>query len=522
MVYNIDLFELLLDRSSIISNYNRIANIDYVTFYVSLRIIIYCDEMHDFSNPNTEINYDKYITYKVIKERQKQLLNDILWFLNLVVKHIYLTKEDLDYILEQLPQKYNYSITSKENSTYTFNTFVKFNRSYLYYIILNYYLKYIKTNQFNIENFLSDISNKILDFSSNISNCKKYVETLTYYIFGIIQLPFNYSHTFKSDDLLSIYNRKNYNYCNSNNSNNSKELKCNKLSLFVDQIGSSKNYSAINKIISNILEDIREKRRSKYYLSIVNTLASYYDSSTETAIDKMIRVIMEKQELENTDKNIIIDNYCDYVNGFGKNTIHIYFGSLEIISFQFINEALFIYQYFSHFINDMRIGGKIKNNNSNSNGNNASKNAIKQSIVDDINNIKLICFKTMGDFLQIINTLLYEKFPYKEYGTMFITGDIIAGNIAGIFLKNSILEKQTDNNETLIIDDSLFMFYNLDEIQQCKKILQNNCFISKKEIILNPFYRKLCKIYNETKCKTYIINESKKRKISNIYNQNLL
>ena len=89
--------------------------------------------------------------------------------------------------------------------------------------------------------------------------------------------------------------------------------------------------------------------------------------------------------------------------------------SIRIITFKFIssiiknkntskienidNVKLFIGEYFSETINSYRIGG-------NSTANNTSKNSIKKEIVLDSKNHKLICFKTMGDFLQILNAKL--------------------------------------------------------------------------------------------------------------------
>ena len=483
----INLFDILLSRSGIKSENNLI---DQITFYVAFRIILFCDEVHDFSESNNEINYNNKnnnIIKNVIDKRLELLGEDIFWYLDETVAISEYTQESIQKIIKDLPLgDICYNISNK----YSYVNFIKHNRTYLYYLILLFYLDYKNKKSSDINIFLTNISNKILDFkftTINDKNCKILVEGLSSNIFGITQMPLNYCSTFKSTNILEASTRK-------------FGVNFNKVALFIDQIGASKNYCSVNKAISMIIEDVRETRKNKHNLSIINTLASGYDSSSATSLDKMIRIITEKPNLY---PGITIYDENNSKPGFGNKEIKLYFGDVEIISFKFNEQNLTINQYFSQTIDKTRTGGKINNNSSN--------NSIKQSIVENLKNINLTCFKTMGDFLQIINTQLYENDINRDYATLFITGDIIAGNIAGLFLKCSILEKQTHNDEILIVNDALFMFYNIDEIQECKSIIMNNpswsmnnpYWFSQKQRYANPFLNQLKCIYGGFKTQTY-------------------
>ena len=482
----IDLFDIIINRTLI--RHKEHNFIDKICLFAAFRIILFCDEIHDFGKPDKDLNYDTKLIEEVKKERLLLLHKDIIWFLQKF------NFTNIDEIIKILNDKFNKEQRYSLNDHTEYIKYILNSRTYLTILILQFYKQEkdnitdsskIKQLLSNIINFLSVEGNKALiyELTINENNCKILVEKLVENIFGIKQMPYNYCKTLEQINILNAVNEKNGN-------------KLSKVALFIDQIGASKNYCSVTSVIAKIIQDFRETGKINQEIFLINTLASKYDSSSTTAIDRIIDIIIKKEEYVGKGINAIDDsNSNDPVISFQNNKISLQFAKVDIITFKFDNLNLTIDRYFSHEINETRTGG------SNYIYNNSSVSSIKKSIVENTNNIKLICFKTMGDFLQIINTKLYENNLGKDFGTVFITGDVIAGNIAGLILKSSILEKQTDKKDNLIIVDSLFMFYNIKEILNCVIILdQFYKFPIKKRSF---FYNKLREIYAGEHYKDY-------------------
>jgi len=122
----INLFDILLSRSRIKSENNRI---DQITFYVAFRIILFCDEVHDFSESNNEINYNNKnndIIKNVIDKRLELLGEDIFWYLDETVAISEYTQESIQKIIKDLPLgDICYNISNKNS----YVNFIKHNRT---------------------------------------------------------------------------------------------------------------------------------------------------------------------------------------------------------------------------------------------------------------------------------------------------------------------------------------------------------------------------------------------------------
>jgi len=324
-----DLFNVILDRT-LIRHSDNLLYIDKISLFTAFRIILFCDEIHDFSEVNKEINYDSNLVNNVIEERLKILHTDIIWFLqNFNLTNI---NQNIQILKSLIKEEVCFSLNKQQE----YIEFILNSRKYFTLLILEFYKSEMTvTNSNKIKNFLINISSKILDYSMNIindDNCKKLVENLCENIFGIKQIPYNYCKSLEHIDILSATNEKN-------------NKKLSKIALFIDQIGASKNYCSVNAVIAKIIQDIRESGKINEEIFIVNTLASNFDSSSTTSIDKMIKVISGKEEYKGI---FSIDHTTNDSNNdlrsvsFKNNLVELKFAGIDIIIFRFNNLNLTI------------------------------------------------------------------------------------------------------------------------------------------------------------------------------------
>jgi len=512
-----DLFEILLERSQIQCE-NQV--IDSVVFFTCLRLMLFCDEVHDFRSafPEKIINF-------ILVERLSVAQNTIFDFIN--KNHI----DDIEKGLTEVENKYqpnklckslyqdtsantyfNSLINSLQKFYFFQNQFIKINKKKFLTFTLNFrytFFKYIirwfklkkdsKVISLDIDLYVSLLLELNIINESDLGNnekllddkkCKRFVKIVTEFIFGIINISeYNCKLENKLPNLIDV-NKADSPY----------------IYLFIDQIGGTKNYSSVLNTVHTIINNFNFYNNSNYALYIIKTNANTYDAAAPTSLEKLI---MDNSKKSNYYLKVEYDKSI-----FEKNNIQtIYFNKYPIIEFEFFYKenpltknqdiALRIYNYFGKNYNPQleKIGGTKGE---------ASKSKIADYIYtnfsdDTLHNKNLLdffAFKTMGDFLQIISVKFFSiknKVPITEnlLSSNFITGDIICGYLGGIFLDNSILEKQTDDySETLSTNLSLTTFYNINEIDQC---VYNYLNLSKTNLsndfkiqLNNIFIRKIC------------------------------
>ena len=510
---NYDLFEILLERSEIECE-NQV--IDSVVFFTCFRFIMFCDEVHDFRSafPEQIINY-------ILVERLSVAQNTIFDYINKI--------DDKDIVngLNEVKKKYqsgdlckslyhdttsdtyfNSLITQLEKFIIFQNQFIKKNKKIFITFILNfrytffsYIIRWFKLKkegrtdldlyiplllELNIidKNNLNDID-KLLDDNK----CKTFVKTVTEFIFGIINISeYNCKLENKLPNLIDV-----------------NKVDSPVINLFIDQIGGTKNYSSVLNTIHTIINNYNFNNQNQYVLQIMKTNANTYDAAAPTSLEKLI-----KDSNNESHYNIKVKK-DDSI--FSINKIHkLHFNKYPIIEFEFFYKenpltknqdiALRIYTYFGKNYNPQleKIGG-IKGE--------ASKSKIANYISTNFNSdgtynidlLDLFAYKTMGDFLQIISVKIFSlnnksSIAQNLLSYKFITGDIICGYLGGIFLYNSILEKQTDDIGTLSTNLSLTTFYNINEIDKC---IFNYLNLSKRNLsnefkiqLNNIFINKIC------------------------------
>ena len=479
-----NLFDMLIERSEIKSN---IESIDLIVFFVCFRIIIFCDEVHDFSgnekfkiqdtsDPNITNTLD-YTGNTVLNLRKKECNKNIRDFLVMYNNKLI---ESSSYVEDNYESGQKCKILASEfkRKNVNFKQFILNMRSYLIYII----------NGFNT-NPNKDIINEIFKIVPNVSNaindenCKVVVRFLTMNIFGITNMP-SYMCSLTPDPPNIIQANKYPSIPN--------------MVLFIDQIGTTKNYLSVMNTINIIVNQKNFYGRANNILKFNQTIANIYDAAAPTGIQKSISTY-------GSDYNIYIFRDSSNDIKLDKNIV-IKFDKFTFIKFEFskIGEdiALKILNYFENT--------SIYNNSTTpilgGTKGNASKTKIKIQISHNIDNHYMIPYKTMGDFLQVFSVKLFEE-KYKETikstdpsviqnTSTFITGDIICGYLGGILLENSILEKQTDESGPLISEYSLTNFYNINEIRKCFV----NYHVLDKKNLSNKFSTYLERLYEEKVC----------------------
>jgi len=237
--------------------------------------------------------------------------------------------------------------------------------------------------------------------------------------------------------------------------------------------------------------------------------ANTYDAAAPTSLEKLIK----DSNHESHYKIKVIDN--DSI--FSRDKIHkLNFNKYPIIEFEFFYKenpltknqdiALRIYKYFGKDYDPKfeKIGG-IKGEASKSKiANYISTNFYNSDGTYNIDLLDLFAYKTMGDFLQIISVKIFSlqntfAIDKNLLSYNFITGDIICGYLGGIFLENSILEKQTDDIGTLSTNLSLTTFYNINEIDKC---IFNYLSLSKTNLS-NEFKIQLYNIFIKNICHNF-------------------
>jgi len=471
-----NLFNMLLERSAIKSN---IESIDLIVFFVCFRIILFCDEVHDFSgNEKFKIQNTSdqnktttlYYTWNTVldlrkKECNKNIRDFLIMYSNsliessLYVDDNYMTGKKCKILAMEFKRK-----------NLNFKQFILNMRAYL----INVIYKFNNNPNEDIINEVFKIVRPSISTAINDENCKLVVRFLTMNIFGITNMP-SYMCSLTPEPPNIIQANKYPTVPN--------------IVLFIDQIGTTKNYLSVLNTINIIVNQTNFYNKANNTLRFNKTNANIYDAATPTGIEKSVGGY-------GSDYNISI--YSDSYNDIKLDqNIIIKFDNFIFIEFKFSKNnndiALTILNYFGNtsiYNSSIPILGGTKGN--------ASKTKIKMEISNNINNHFMIPYKTMGDFLQIFTVKLFEeknKNIIQDTST-FITGDIICGYLGGILLENSILEKQTDESGPLISEYSLTNFYNINEIRKCFV----NYHILDKDALSSKFRKYLHNIYEEKVC----------------------
>ena len=518
-----DLFDYLSKRSDIKCE-NKI--IDIIVFFTCFRLMILCDEIHDFSSLFSD-DKGKYILNQRLKQAETNIFNFITNFDIEQINNALLFVNS-NYQTTELCYSFNPTQSKTPNSHIEIvNEFKKYVMNYRYFIfniIIRYYKK--KTTEpsnpmslyITLLFQLSIIKNKSIYKSLNDNISKLFVIKVTRCVFGIINIS-DYNCDLK-DQLANLL------YINKNASFNQK--------LFIDQIGGTKSYASVLNTINSIINDKNFKNLELFSIELIKTNANKYDAAAPTSLENLINKISKFNNYK-----ISVSTNVDLLPL--EEQIEITFSNnIVIMKFQFISDdsdkiSLHIDNYFGHELNygyATRKSGGTKGN--------ASKKKIESYILDqlyeekkyDISSTDLsdldkylynIAYKTMGDFLQILSVKIFEE-QYKtqillsDFNYNFITGDIICGYLGGIILNNSVLEKQLDEYYDLEDDSdftdkitsylppnlSLTLFYNIAQFTGCINQYKN----LNKGILSPNFKKELKKIYEKKNCMSIYLHKN--------------
>ena len=158
-------------------------------------------------------------------------------------------------------------------------------------------------------------------------------------------------------------------------------------------------------------------------IKFIQTPAQQFDSAGKDTIEKLLEV------------NPVNIMQLAYIIGLPDNTrFTLNFFGIPIIIYSFTPQAgqnagvnLSIYKYFS--IED--VGER------NSNISSVSKISTDMLAQTSSERLRMTAFKTMGDFLQVVASIQINR---RSANFAFITGDVLCGQIASIFIKSTYCE----------------------------------------------------------------------------------
>lgn len=464
--------------------------------FICFRIMIYCDECHDFLGERSKLKSPKSLSTEFTLNRYIKALEDIQYFMfktkanGLAWYGQRHTESSIEDIINSLqgkrggldPYTFIYNIACHDVFNYiNYNILVDYsdlNEQIIFgngkIPMLIHFLRLLtketivwndrRTKITLIEMYRRDNRNRPTRALDENKVIKPYIESETTAfniskmliedVFAIVAVPF--SKILSCSYTLDIYTLTKYVYNLFVNDMEDATGDDNILYINIDATQSGKNLLPVY----NTLFDIKYGPLCQQVLDSgevkVNRLiteANLYDPSPEDAISSA----MTQNDIPQVGLN----------NSYNKQ-INILFAGVSIIKFMFTPEGngtnLSLYRYFS----DINVG-KVPTKQ-------ASVGYVSQQMVRTTD-WTLAKFKTMGDFLQIILFELWRNYnPYNPKFSIFMTMDIVCGRIASLITPYVVAELKIAGdvfsglsmylNET----DKKFLLENLNE-QQIRDIM---------------------------------------------------
>jgi len=367
-------------------------------YFIGFRILIYCDECHDFLGSRTVWNnYTKNLFYT---GKKTQLYEDIQWYINELV---------------------NQEGRGSEQQIKRDPFYIQFNNEKL----ISWCRALGKhTNQ---DDFISD--DKI---------AKRVASYIITYVFAITPLPLSKLlkcgvdfDIYKVASVLTSLNRERW-------ADNAP------LSLCVDMTIKGRNLvpfynvifkdyfkrKAINECNENpgsiqaLLRDgwqLTEPGIEGSRIKFIQTPAQKFDAAGTDTIEKLLNVDPTNNIIDFTAEPELLSGIVSF---FG----------IPIIEYRFTPQTDDINLEIGRFFSIPRLGGPVSSKNSSVSKIAEGISLGGQTLPQD--RLSLTAFKTMGDFLQIVSSIVIKD--SVNFG--FITGDILCGKIASLFIKNTFCE----------------------------------------------------------------------------------
>lgn len=411
---------------------------DKIIYFIGFRIMIYCDEMHDFGNLMAKTQLSEF--------KSKQCIDDISWFIAACGQ-----QAEVYNILQQFLKRVELPTLTYAEIAKSVNPFLKA-------------LISIESDMFQADQVRkgkpksSGRKGKEFDYiSSNHDEIAKNISALVLTkIFGLEKSHFLelYGCTLRGTN---FQNWINVFYHITHDRIEDKLLP---LAINIDQEGSTKNSIEVyNEVIrQNNLKDCNWECKlggSAGIIRYFTTNATIMDPG-EGSFEQLRQMISDSGSRKN------------YSNSPPLNTpIIINFCTIPILAYQYIGGSNGVDAddktklQFTQIFSDYRtLQPLLKNQYSVSN--------IKIVLNKDINNHIYTFYKTFGDANQTITFAEIETFFIQNnIIPLFMTGDINCGMISALFSKNVITENRG------VIGDGLITYLTKDEIQKTKKYLQD-------------------------------------------------
>lgn len=216
------------------------------------------------------------------------------------------------------------------------------------------------------------------------------------------------------------------------------------------RVDATSNSSSLLPIYSSILEQSRRKAsRCESYneLLFVKDISSEYDAANRDKLQKTLieaGIVGDINKIEDTNYNI----YCT-VNGQPVNIVNCGLKSTKYGDKIIV--TLNVTRYFNKDCSDIKINNDLDNN--------SVKKLTQRATREGENHYKYSVFKTMGDFLQIVSFL-----DSKTYNKLYISFDILSGEICSLFSKFSFYEANESKERQNLVEDGLYVYMTDEEI----------------------------------------------------------
>lgn len=399
-------------------NISLLTNIDKLKYFIGFRLLIYCDECHDFLGGRT--GWDKNIKRQFYEKKRDQLYTDIAWYINSLGGPRAINSNGTEAFYTMYKNKLLISWTRSKHTTpaalkQDYITSEEMSKKVTDFVIVNIFkLKPLPLSKilgcgFEFDIYKTAAILTYLNTEHSGGAAWKTGEALNLCV----------DMTLKGRNLMPFYHI-----------------------IFKDYFRRKSQKECNQGSIANIIQygfQSSEPIVSESAIKFVQTPAQQFDSAGSDAIERLLQI----------DKTNIT-NFTDLTGLRGDAGFTLNFFGTTIIQYKFTNQSdesagvdLTIGRFFS--IDSLSTITDATRNSNVSSVSKIAESMINETSILSKKELSMSIFKTMGDFLQIVSSIQINK-RVGNFG--FITGDIICGKIASLFIKSAYCE--------LEIPDDLF------------------------------------------------------------------